>query len=72
MLEPRHEIINGGQVLNNFLYLTNEDATLTVNQQCVECTTGDMTDMTITLAPVNEMYGRSVTISSLPTVEKMW
>ena len=47
-VEPRHEIINGGQVLNNFLHAT-VSATLTVNQQAVVITTGAAVDVTITL-----------------------
>jgi len=63
-MEPRHEIINGGQVLDNFLAAT-VSATLTVNQQCVECVTGAAVDVTLTLPPVNEAYGRIYTIRLL-------
>ena len=60
-VESRHEIINGGQVLNNFVHLT-ESATLTVNQQAVTVTTGAAVDVTVTLPIVSEAMGRTFTI----------
>ena len=59
-VEPRHEIINGGQVLDNFLHAT-VSATLTVNQQAVVITTGAAVDVTITLPNVGEAMGRTFT-----------
>lgn len=61
-VEPRHEQINGGQVLDNFLAATIS-AALTVNQQCVECVTGASVDVTITLPNVGEAMGRTFAIS---------
>ena len=61
MLEPRKSYIDGGQVFADFLAAT-VSATLTVNQQTVECVTGAAVDVTITLPNVEEAKGRIFTI----------
>ena len=61
-VESRHEMINGGQVLNNFLSQTAAAVTLTVNQQTVECDTTSNA-ITVTLPDVNEAYGRIFTVA---------
>ena len=61
-LEQRQNFINGGQVLDKFLH-AEEDATLGVNQQIVVCTTGAVSDVTVTLPAVVDAVGRIYTFS---------
>lgn len=61
-LESRHDFMNGAQVLDKFLSMT-EDATLGVNQQIVVGTTGAVADITLTLPAVVEAIGRIYTVS---------
>jgi len=61
-MESRHELINGGQVLDKTTFLT-ASATLTVNEQCVECVTGAAVDVTVTLPLVDAARGRTYAIS---------
>ena len=60
-VESRHEMINGGQVLDNFIAIT-ADLALSVNQQVVEATTSTV-DITVTLPNVEEAAGRTYTIA---------
>ena len=61
MLESRHDMINGGQVLDTFLAVT-ESVTLEVYEQTVECVTGAAVDVTVTLPNVCEAKGKIYTI----------
>jgi len=61
-LEQRRDTIMGGQVIDKFLHAT-ESATLGVNQQVVVCTTGAVSDVTITLPAVVDAVGRLYTFS---------